>query len=110
MELESILGYLENKTILITGATGFVGKGKELFRILREKWGTSFDSFISEKIVALSGDVTFKDLGVKEFKIREEMCNAVQIIIRGEAFVKSSRVSSNHPLDSTSIFTTNEVT
>ncbi|KAM5549260.1 hypothetical protein ABKV19_000599 [Rosa sericea] len=26
MELESILGYLENKTIFITGATGFVGK------------------------------------------------------------------------------------
>ncbi|CAB4313725.1 unnamed protein product [Prunus armeniaca] len=95
MELKSILGYLQNKTILVTGATGFLGMvfvekilrvqpdvkklylllrasdtksatdrmqnqiiGKELFRVLREKWGAGFDSFIAKKVVAVPGDVT----------------------------------------------------
>ncbi|KAK9940754.1 hypothetical protein M0R45_017397 [Rubus argutus] len=86
MELESILGYLHNKTIFITGATGLLGMvlvekilrvqpdvkkiylllrasdaksatqrlrdeiiGKELFKVLREKWGADFDFFISQK-------------------------------------------------------------
>ncbi|KAM5549259.1 fatty acyl-CoA reductase 3-like [Rosa sericea] len=125
MEFESILGYLENKTILITGATGFVGKvlvekilrvqpnvkklylllrasdansathrmhneitGKELFKIVREKWAANFDSFISEKVVALSGDVTLKDLGVKEIKVKEELFNGIQIIINSAANTK----------------------
>ncbi|PQP93174.1 fatty acyl-CoA reductase 3-like [Prunus yedoensis var. nudiflora] len=42
--------------------------GKELFRVLKDKWGTDFDSFIAEKVVAVAGDVTFDDLGVKELK------------------------------------------
>ncbi|XP_021821775.1 fatty acyl-CoA reductase 3-like [Prunus avium] len=118
MELESILGYLQNKTILVTGATGFLGMvfvekilrvqpyvkrlylllraadtksatdrmhdqiiGKELFRVLKDKWGTDFDSFIAEKVVAVQGDVTFDDLGVKELKLREEMYNRIEIIL-----------------------------
>ncbi|KAM5574246.1 hypothetical protein ABKV19_013640 [Rosa sericea] len=52
--------------------------GKELFRVLREKWGADFDSFILEKVVPLSGDVIFEDLGVKLVKQKEEMCNEVQ--------------------------------
>ncbi|KAL6182146.1 hypothetical protein ACLB2K_043569 [Fragaria x ananassa] len=122
MELGSILGYLENKTILITGSTGFVGKvlvekilrvqpnvkklylllrapdansatrrmhneitGKELFKVLKEKWGADFDSFILEKVVALPGDVRFEDLGVKPVKLKEEICNEVQIILNSAA-------------------------
>ncbi|KAK9927289.1 hypothetical protein M0R45_024480 [Rubus argutus] len=125
MEFETILGYLENKTILITGATGFVGKvlvekilrvqpdvkklyllirasgansatqrmhneitGKELFKVLRKECGANFDSFISEKVVALSGDVTFEDLGVKASKLKEEMCNEIQIILNSAAITK----------------------
>ena len=60
--------------------------GKELFKVLREKWGAGFDSFISEKVVALSGDVTFEDLGVKTSK--EEMCNEIQIILNSAAITK----------------------
>ncbi|KAH0996837.1 hypothetical protein GBA52_020701 [Prunus armeniaca] len=73
MELKSILGYLQNKTILIIG--------KELFRVLREKWGAEFDSFIAKKVVAVPGDATFDDLGVKEFRLREEMCTDIEIIL-----------------------------
>lgn len=123
MGLDSILGYLENKTILITGATGFLAMvfvekilrvqpnvkklyllirasdaksatqrmhdeiiEKELFRVLREKWGAvDFDSFISEKVVALPGDVTFENLGVKEPSLIEELCNEIQIILNSAA-------------------------
>ncbi|KAK9938816.1 hypothetical protein M0R45_015535 [Rubus argutus] len=122
MGLDCILGYLENKTILITGATGFLAMvfvekilrvqpnvkklyllirasdaklatqrmhdeiiGKELFRVLREKWGADFDSFISEKVVALPGDVTFENLGVKEPSLIEELCNEIQIILNSAA-------------------------
>ncbi|KAM3010852.1 hypothetical protein FF2_029622 [Malus domestica] len=118
MELKSILGYLQNKTILVTGATGFLAMvfvekilrvqpdvkkiylllrasdtnsatdrkyndiiGKELFRVLKEILGPDFDSFISEKVVAIPGDVTSENLGVKEFQLREEMCNEIQIIL-----------------------------
>ncbi|KAK9927277.1 hypothetical protein M0R45_024469 [Rubus argutus] len=122
IELNSILGYLENKTILVTGATGLLGMvfvekilrvqpnveklyllvrastadsathrmhneiiGKELFKVLREKMGTEFDSFISRKLIAISGDVTSIGLGVKELKLREQMCNEIQIILHSAA-------------------------
>ena len=52
-----------------------------MFRVLKDKWGTDFDSFIAEKVVAVPGDVTFDDLGVKEIKLREEMCNGIEIIL-----------------------------
>ncbi|KAF5447527.1 hypothetical protein F2P56_033078 [Juglans regia] len=93
MELGSIVQLLEDKAILVTGATGFLAKifvekilrvqpnvkklylllraaddksatqrlhdemiGKDLFRVLREKWGTNMDSFFSEKVVAVPGE------------------------------------------------------
>ncbi|XP_062030649.1 alcohol-forming fatty acyl-CoA reductase-like [Rosa rugosa] len=124
MELDSILGYLESKTILVTGATGLLGMvfvekilrvqpnigklyllirasdansathrmrneiiEKELFRVLREKWGTDFESFISKKVVAISGDVASAELGVKGFELRERMCNEIQIILHSAATV-----------------------
>ncbi|CAB4313729.1 unnamed protein product [Prunus armeniaca] len=125
MDLESILGYLQNKTILVTGATGFLGMvfvekilrvqpdvkrlylmlrasdtksatdrmhdqiiGKELFRFLKDKWGTDFDSFIAEKVVAVPGDVTFDELGVKELKLREEMYTGIEIILNSAGTTK----------------------
>ncbi|XP_062015477.1 fatty acyl-CoA reductase 3-like [Rosa rugosa] len=117
MESASILRYLEGKTILVTGGTGFLGMvflekilrvqpdvkkiylllrssdaksatkrmnneiiGKELFRVLREKCGADFESFISEKVVALPGDVSSENLGIKELKQREQMCSEIEIV------------------------------
>ncbi|VVA32946.1 PREDICTED: fatty [Prunus dulcis] len=122
MELKSILAYLQNKTILVTGATGFLAMvfvekilrvqpdvkkiylllrasntnsatnrmhneilGKELFRVLRDKHGADFDSFVSQKVVAVAGDVTSENLGVKDFKLTEEMCNETEIILNSAA-------------------------
>ncbi|XP_048425538.1 alcohol-forming fatty acyl-CoA reductase-like isoform X2 [Pyrus x bretschneideri] len=122
MELKTILGYLKDKIILVTGATGFLAMvflekilrvqpnvekvyllvrapdtnsakdrmhneiiGKALFKVLREKLGADFDNFISKKVVAVPGDVTFENLGVKDIKLREEMFNGVQIILNSAA-------------------------
>lgn len=117
MESASILRYLEGKTILVTGGTGFLGMvflekilrvqpdvkkiylllrasdtksaskrmnneiiGKELFRVLREKYSEDFYSFISEKVVAIPGDVTSQNLGLKELEQMEQICNEIHII------------------------------
>ncbi|KAH7512802.1 hypothetical protein FEM48_Zijuj12G0128700 [Ziziphus jujuba var. spinosa] len=121
MELESILQFLENKAILITGATGFLGKmlvekvlrvqpnvkklyllirasdndfayqrmhteiiGKELFRVLRERWDTDFESFVSEKMAAVSGDISFENLGL-DANDEEKLWKEIDIIINSAA-------------------------
>ncbi|KAM1763693.1 hypothetical protein ACFX11_003010 [Malus domestica] len=125
MESKTIQGYLKKKTILVTGATGFLAMvflekilrvqpdvkkvylllrapdinsatdrmhneiiGKELFKVLRDKMGAYFDSFISEKVVAFPGDVSSENLGVKDSKFREEMFNEIQIILSSAATTK----------------------
>ncbi|KAL6200318.1 hypothetical protein ACLB2K_030100 [Fragaria x ananassa] len=122
-QLHSMLGYLHDKTILITGATGFLGMvlvekilrvqpnvkrlyllvratdvkratdrmkneilGKELYKILRETWGADFDSFVSQKVIALPGDVSSdENLGVKDMILLENICNEIQIIVSSAA-------------------------
>ncbi|KAL4611669.1 hypothetical protein ACB092_08G142300 [Castanea dentata] len=118
MELGSILQFLENKSILITGATGFLAKilvekvlrvqpnlkklylllrakdaksathrlnneiiGKDLFRVLKEKLGTNLNSFVSEKITVVPGDISLEDLGLKDSILREEILNQVDVIV-----------------------------
>lgn len=56
-----------------------------MFRILREKWGAKFDSFISEKLVAVPGDITYENLGVKDFNLREEMWKNIDVIVNSAA-------------------------
>ncbi|KAI8573487.1 hypothetical protein RHMOL_Rhmol01G0281400 [Rhododendron molle] len=103
MELGSVVQFLENKNILITGATGFLAKStlslslslslslkhthivtavaKDLFRVLREKMGGSLNSLISEKITLVPGDVTCENLGVKDSNLVEEMWREVDIVV-----------------------------
>ena len=56
-----------------------------MFKVLRDKLGADFDSFISEKVVAVPGDVTSENLGVQDFKLREEMFTEIQIILNSAA-------------------------
>uniref|UniRef100_A0A803MKL2 Fatty acyl-CoA reductase n=1 Tax=Chenopodium quinoa TaxID=63459 RepID=A0A803MKL2_CHEQI len=117
MDFKSITEFLENKTILITGTTGFIAKillekilqiqpdmnklyllirasdvqaadarlqdevlGKELFNVLREKWGSSFDSIVSEKIRAVAGDTSDENLGLSDDQLNE-MSSDIDIVI-----------------------------
>ncbi|KAF7805696.1 Fatty acyl-CoA reductase 3 [Senna tora] len=118
MELGSVLHFLQDKTILVTGATGFLAKilvekilrvqpnvkklflllraadtksathrlhneiiGKDLFRLLKEKLGGNFNSFISEKSTLVPGDISQEGLGLKDSILREEICNQTDVII-----------------------------
>ncbi|XWS28591.1 hypothetical protein CRYUN_Cryun25bG0083500 [Craigia yunnanensis] len=118
MELGSALQFLDNKSILVTGATGFLAKifvekilrvqpnvkklylllraadhksaihrlhneiiGKDLFKVLKEKCGKNFSSFISEKLSLIPGDISHEDLGIKDSNLVEEMWKEVDVVV-----------------------------
>ncbi|XP_038893773.1 fatty acyl-CoA reductase 3-like [Benincasa hispida] len=119
MEFQSLLEFLHNKSIFVTGATGFLAKvmvekilrvqpnvkkiylliraadeksatqrlnaeviEKELFKVLKEKWGENFRSMISEKLVAVAGDISDEFLVLKEYsKLREELYGQIDVIV-----------------------------
>lgn len=118
MELGSIVQFLENRTILVTGATGFLAKifvekilrvqpnvkklylllraadsksalqrlnsemvAKDLFRVLKEKWGTNLQTLISQKVTPVAGDITCENLGVKDTDLLEEMWREVDVVV-----------------------------
>ncbi|CAJ2660163.1 unnamed protein product [Trifolium pratense] len=117
-DVGSILHFLEDKTILVLGATGFLAKiflekvlrvqpnvkklflllrasdhksaasrlqneilAKDLFNLLKEKMGTNFKSFISEKLTLVPGDISCEDLGLKDFNVREDIFSQTDVII-----------------------------
>uniref|UniRef100_A0A7N0V0I4 Fatty acyl-CoA reductase n=1 Tax=Kalanchoe fedtschenkoi TaxID=63787 RepID=A0A7N0V0I4_KALFE len=117
-EMDSILGFLENKKILVTGATGFLAKifiekilrtqpnvgklyclmraaddkganqrfqseilGKDLFRVVKEKYGKTLNTLISEKIVPVAGDISCEDMGVTNPGLLEDMAKEVDVIV-----------------------------
>ncbi|KAA3455493.1 alcohol-forming fatty acyl-CoA reductase-like [Gossypium australe] len=122
MELDNITKFLQGKTILVTGATGFLAKvfiekilrlqlnvnklylllrtsndksatqrledeiiSTELFRILRDKWGSKFDALISSKVIAVEGDISSENLGLKDSKLREEIRKEIEIVVNSAA-------------------------
>ncbi|CAI9262926.1 unnamed protein product [Lactuca saligna] len=122
MELGSILDVLDKKTILVTGATGFLAKifvekilrvqpnvkklyllvratdiksalrrfqteavEKDLFKVLKEKYHTNLQNFLSEKVILVPGDITCENLGVKESFLKEDMWRDVEVIVNTAA-------------------------
>ncbi|KAG6605992.1 Fatty acyl-CoA reductase 3, partial [Cucurbita argyrosperma subsp. sororia] len=110
--------FLENKNILITGATGFLAKilvekilgiqpnvkklylllraadeteakkrfyneviEKDLFQVLRKKWGANLNTLISEKICLIPGEISLLQMGLKDSIWVDEMKNRVEIVI-----------------------------
>ncbi|XP_072080841.1 probable fatty acyl-CoA reductase 4 [Arachis hypogaea] len=114
----SVEEYFKEKTILITGATGFLAKilvekilrvqpnikrlylvvrasnphiavqrlhnevfEKKLFKMQKDKWGEKFSSFLADKVVAVAGDVSLHNFGIKDQILIEEMLDAIDIIV-----------------------------
>lgn len=53
---------------------------KELFRVLRDMHGDEFESFISDKLCPVAGDIAMEDLGIQETHLKEEIMEEVDII------------------------------
>ncbi|KAK6119897.1 hypothetical protein DH2020_046371 [Rehmannia glutinosa] len=117
MELYSILKFLENRSILVIGATGFLAKvfiekilrvqpnvkklylvlraadyesalhrfntevmAKDLFMVVKEKYGAKLNSIIQEKITIVAGDIARDCLGL-EGSTLEELYQEVEIVL-----------------------------
>ncbi|XP_065867409.1 fatty acyl-CoA reductase 3-like [Euphorbia lathyris] len=118
MEFGSIIQLFENKTILITGATGYLAKifvekilrvqpnvkkfyllvrasdaesaaerlqdeiiGKELFRVIKEKYAENINSFVSEKMSPIPGDISYEHLGIEDSILREKLWEQVDFVL-----------------------------
>ncbi|XP_071927622.1 alcohol-forming fatty acyl-CoA reductase-like [Coffea arabica] len=53
----------------------------ELFKVLREKWGASLSFLISEKVVAVPGDISCENLGIQNSPLREQMWREIDVVI-----------------------------
>ncbi|KAK1297473.1 hypothetical protein QJS10_CPB15g01803 [Acorus calamus] len=58
---------------------------KETFRVLREKHGGEFDSFISNKVTPIAGDVSVEKFGIKDMNLIQEMQNEIHIFVHSAA-------------------------
>lgn len=57
---------------------------REIFQVLREKYGNGFGDFIQEKVCPLAGDVICEDFGLDTAKLKELSKN-MDIIVNGAA-------------------------
>ncbi|CAN4107247.1 unnamed protein product [Withania somnifera] len=142
MEFTSVLKFLENRTILVTGATGFLAKifvekilrvqpnvkklylllraaddksamqrfnteivGKELFKVLREKCGPNFTTFVSQRTRIVAGDITCENLGVKDTDLLEEMWKEVDIVVNLAATTNFDERARKYGWPNTYVFT-----
>lgn len=55
--------------------------GKDLFRLLKEHMGGNFNSFVTEKLKLVPGDITCQNLGLKDPILREEICSQTHVIV-----------------------------
>ncbi|VVB10469.1 unnamed protein product [Arabis nemorensis] len=125
MEVVSVLQYLDNKSILVIGAAGFLaniflekilrvapnvkklylllrasdGKsasqrfndeilGKDLYKVVKEKYGLNLNHLISEKLTIVNGDICLEDLGLQDSDLTHEMVRELDAIVNLAATTK----------------------
>ncbi|CAN8229533.1 unnamed protein product [Cochlearia groenlandica] len=124
-EIVSVLEYLDNKSILVIGAAGFLANifvekilrvapnvkklylllrtsneksvtqrfndeilSKDLYKVVKEKYGANLNKLTSEKITIVNGDICLEDLGLQDLNMAHEMINQVDAIINLAATTK----------------------
>ncbi|KAI8524306.1 hypothetical protein RHMOL_Rhmol13G0140300 [Rhododendron molle] len=106
IEMGSIIRFFEDKTLLVTGGTGFLAKimvekilriqpnVKKLFLLIRAKdaaAGSATQRFHDEiiKVIPVSGDVTCEDLiSLEESDLRDELWRDIDVIVHSAATTK----------------------
>ncbi|KVI04245.1 Fatty acyl-CoA reductase [Cynara cardunculus var. scolymus] len=61
---------------------------KDLFRVIKEKYGKNMHTFISQKIKVVAGDVSLENFGVMDFDLLNEMRRQVDVIVNSAATTK----------------------
>ncbi|ONK57159.1 uncharacterized protein A4U43_C10F17210 [Asparagus officinalis] len=54
---------------------------KQLFDVLREKHREEFNSFFTEKVSPIAGDITIENLGIRDTDLRETLWNKIDIVM-----------------------------
>lgn len=62
--------------------------GTDLYRVLRDQFREDFDSFISRKVVVISGDVSLDNLGLKDKELEIKMLEEIDVIVNCAASTK----------------------
>ncbi|KAL5719569.1 alcohol-forming fatty acyl-CoA reductase [Ranunculus cassubicifolius] len=125
MEFHGIAKSLENKSILVTGSTGFLAKlfvekvlrvqpnvkklyllirasdskaanerlrdeviEKDLFKLLKMKYGGDLDSFMVDKVTPLAGDIIYENFGLQDTEMIENLWKEIDIIVNSAANTK----------------------
>ena len=55
--------------------------------MLHDKWDANFDSFISNKIIAVAGDVSLEKLGIENDYLRK-MLEEIEIVVNFAAITE----------------------
>lgn len=55
--------------------------GKELFKVLQEKYGEEFQSFATSKLCPVAGDIVHENLGIQDSNLVNKLWKEVQIIV-----------------------------
>lgn len=81
--------FIKRKNIAIFFNKCFTDKfqvlSKELFNVLREKYGASFDSFFWSKVHVVQGDTTSENIGIRDVDLIEVLWREVDYIVNSAA-------------------------
>ena len=78
--------------------------GKELFKVLRQKMGADYNSFMSKKVEAVAGDISLVNLGLHdENNIGKKIKEEIDVIVSSAATTKFNERCSNERLYMTEI-------
>lgn len=69
---------------------------KDLFKTLKEKYGTNLQSFLSEKVTPIAGDITYENLGIKDSNLIQEMWKSVDVVVNVAATTNFDERYTNH--------------
>ncbi|KAH9723822.1 putative fatty acyl-CoA reductase 4 [Citrus sinensis] len=100
MKSFSVLQFLKDKTILVTGATGFLAKIfvekilriqpnlKKLYFLIRAGDDKSAKQCMFREVAAVPGDILYEDLGIKDSNLKEEIYRQIDLVVNVAAITK----------------------
>ncbi|KAK1434466.1 hypothetical protein QVD17_00209 [Tagetes erecta] len=98
--MTSIIDHLENKTILVTGVTGFLGKVfvekilrvqpniKKLYVLIRASDPNSALHRFHTEVTPVAGDMALENLGVTNVDLLNEMRTQIDVVVNSAATTK----------------------